>query len=255
MSNLGYEEKVDALSVRIEAHKKYSNFSLEDWLNKNLPFSDGNIILDIGCGSGNLFPVYSKKLSGNGVIVGLDQSAELLFKASLSEDSTRKVLLEWNMNNKFPFISESFNHIISSFAIYYAEDVKTMLKEIERVLKKGGYFLLIGPTDKNATELYEFNKTVFSFERDDKIAKRTNRLEMEFYPASIDIFQNVKIEKIESKLFFPNKTEFLKYYKATLLFDESVKKAGYEPSNDKLLTTKAPSLEISKEMIVVWGAK
>ncbi|GEM_PF-4093513 len=87
---LGYKESIDALSVRIDAHKKFSNFSLEDWLEKNLSFGDGDTILDIGCGSGNFFPVFSRKIGERGVIVGIDQSRELLAKALKSEYACKK---------------------------------------------------------------------------------------------------------------------------------------------------------------------
>jgi len=159
------------------------------------------------------------------------------------------------MDEKLPFIPESFDHVVSSYAIYYAEDVCAILEEIKRVLKPAGKVLLIGPTDRNAEELYAFNENMFGFKRDGKVTIRTNRLEKEFYPAMVKAFSRAISEKIDSKLIFPNKDEFLKYYRATLLFEESVKKAGYEPSYTELSSINFPALEISKEIIVIRGEK
>lgn len=252
---LGYEEKQDALSVRIDANKRFSNFSLEAWCDKHLPFKAENIILDIGCGKGNLFPSYSKKLGKRGVIVGVDQSNELLSEAMECECATSKVLLEWNMNKRFPFIEKNFDYIISTFSIYYVDDVQFICGEIKRLLKTSGEVFLIGPTDNNAKELYAFNKKVFNTERDEKIIRRTNRIEREFLPFITTILGEVSVDKIPSKLVFPDETQFIRYYLATLLFEESVEKTGFEPDAEKLSSFDIPSLEVSKEMIILRGKK
>lgn len=256
VGSLSYTETPDALSIRIRAHKEYSNFSLEDWLDKNITLREGDAILDLGCGGGNLFPAYSDKIGEKGTIVGIDQSADLLEKANvLKTTSSSIVLLKLDINQPFPLIKESFDHVISTFAIYYVEDPILVLEEIKRILKNTGEIVLIGPADKNAAELYEFNKTVFGFGRDDKVSLRTNRLEKEFYPSVDSLFKCVRLEKIPSKLIFPNKMEFVKYYMATLLFEESAIKTGMKPTMLELLSKELVSTEISKEMVVLRGQK
>lgn len=252
-SLLGYQEKVDALSIRIKAHKEFSNFSLENWLDVNLPFKEKNVILDIGCGSGNLLPVYANKIGEKGAIVGIDQSPNLLAEASKLKIDTPFVLLEWDMNNRLPFMEKSFDYVISTFAIYYANDVRSILEDIKRVLKLDGQFLLIGPNDNNAAELYQFNKKIFGFDRNETADRRTNRLNKEFYPIAASIFKNVSLQKIDSKLIFPNKHEFVQYYMATLLFEESIKQAGFRLKYEEIMAIDLPSLEVSKEMIALWG--
>ena len=254
-TSLGYKECKESISIRIEAHKRYSNFSLEDWLEENLPFRKGDIVLDLGCGSGNFFPAYSSMLGDKGVIIGIDKSSELLAEASDKESDSSKILLECDMDHKLPFVAASFDHVVSTFAIYYADDPVCLLEDIWKVLKAGGRFCFIGPTDKNAAELYQFNKLVFGFDRDEKVDLRTNRLEKEFVSASASIFKNVTTDKIQRKLVFPDKGEFVKYYMATLLFEESVKRSGVKPLTEQLISIDFQSLEISKEMIVVWGRK
>jgi SAM-dependent methyltransferase len=254
-SDLGYDEKSDALRIRIEAHKKYSNFSLEDWLAKNLPFAEGDVILDIGCGGGNFFPAYSHKLGREGVIVGVDKGADLLTKARNTAGETPRILLNWDMDQPFPFITESFDHVISSFAIYYARDVAALTKQIRDLLKPGGECLLIGPANQNAAELYEFNMVVFGIGRSEKVGRRTERLEVEFLPAVREEFSSCSSERIDSKLVFPDALEFLKYYRATLLFSESIARSGMPAPNNEVLLSKVACTQVSKEMIVVRGKK
>lgn len=254
---LGYTEKQDNLKVRIQAHKKFSNFSLEGWLDERLPLGAGNSILDIGCGNGNLFPLYDKKLGLSGVIVGCDKSKELLFEAKKINTTASVLLLSWDINHPFPFMERSFNFVISTFAIYYVDNAAAAIQEIHRVLKPAGEVFLIGPTDANARELYEFNRMVFSLKegRDNAVIRRTNRLEKEFWPAVKDVFGSADEFQIPSKLVFPNREEFIKYYLATLLFEESLKKSGKSVSPDYLFSLDFASLEVSKEMIVIHGKK
>lgn len=253
--SLAYTETLDALSVRIKAHKEYSNFSLEDWLDKNVCFRKGDVILDLGCGSGNLFPVYADKIGDQGAIVGIDQNLNLLERAREVKVTSSVVLFKMDINQPLPLIRENFDHIISTFAIYYVEDQMPVLKEMKRVLKNAGEIILVGPSDNNAAELYEFNKTVFGFGRDEKAGLRTNRLEKEFYPNVSLLYEKVCLEKIPSKLIFPNKMEFVKYYMATLLFEESAIKTGMKPTLAELLSKELVSTVVSKEMIVLRGQK
>ena len=255
ITSMGYREKSEALAVRIDAHKNYSNFSLEDWLKETLSFEESDIVLDIGCGSGNLFPVYTQFLGKKGIIVGMDKSKELLSLAMTCYTPTPKIVLRGDMDAYFPFGDNYFDYVISTFAIYYAENIDLTINEINRVLKPSGHFLLLGPTNKNAKELYDFNKVVFGFEKDNKVTKRTNRIEMEFYPRTKTIFQNVTINKIQRKLVFPEKEKFVEYYMATLLFEESAAEAECLPDKKTLIGMEFPSLEISKEMISLTGTK
>ena len=88
---LGYQERQNNLAVRIHAHKQFSNFNLESWIENNLDLKPGAMLLDLGCGNGNLFPIFSKKLGERGVIVGIDKSAELLSEAK-NKSSMNRIL-------------------------------------------------------------------------------------------------------------------------------------------------------------------
>jgi len=253
--SLGYNEKEANLAIRISAHKKFSNFSLEDWIAGHVALKKGSVVLDIGCGNGNLFPAYSEKVGDSGLLVGIDKSLELLREAKNQRCKAPKLLLEYDMNSRLPFVDSSFDYVFSSFAIYYANDVLAIVEEIARVMAAGGEAILIGPTNNNAKELYDFNERVFGFSRDEKINRRTNRIEDEFYPAFQKKFAEVSIEKIPSKLVFPDKGEFLKYYLATLLFEESVKKYGAVFDVNRISDVKLNAFEVSKEMIVLRGKK
>ena len=253
--SISYDEKSEKLAIRIGAHRNYSKFSLEDWLLKKLPLKQSDVLLDVGCGGGNFFKVYDELVGLTGVIVGIDKSAELLEAAARVETACKKVLLEWDMDVVLPFVAASFDLVISTFSIYYALDCGSILNGIRKSLKAGGQLCLIGPTDKNASELYALNKRVFGIARYQEADRRTRRLETEFMPAVKNAFSQTRAEIIDSKIVFPDKRELMRYYMATLLFEESGKKTGKNFKLEDLLDIEWPEAQISKEMIVIWGKK
>ncbi|HRT71394.1 MAG TPA: methyltransferase domain-containing protein [Syntrophales bacterium] len=253
--SLAYTETATALSIRIRAHKEYSNFSLEDWLAAYTALREGSALLDLGCGSGNIFPLYSDRLGPSGLVVGIDQNEELLEKARTVKMAPALVLLRMDLNQPLPFLRGSFDHAISTFAIYYVDDPSLILGEVRRVLKESGEMVLVGPAAGNAGELYTLNEAVFGYGRDEKVTARTTRLEKEFHPLVASLFDDVRLEKIPSRLVFPNKRELVKYYMSTLLFEESVKKTGFSPTEEDLMAMEFGGREISKEMVVLRGKK
>ena len=62
-----------------------------------------------------------------------------------------------NFDRRLPFKNNSFDLVISSFAIYYASNINKTLMEIKRVLKNGGQLFFIGPMPNNK---FEFNEIV-----------------------------------------------------------------------------------------------
>lgn len=116
-------------------------------------------ILDIGCGCGRIAIHFLDYLSGQGQYIGIDSNKELL---SYCVDNISKV----NNNFQFKFIdayngvysqdgklkckdivfpieNESVDIVImwSVFTHMYLADIDSYLKEVHRVLKKGGFFI------------------------------------------------------------------------------------------------------------------
>lgn len=101
-------------------------------------------ILDIGCGDG----IFSEILLGKGKqIIGVD-----LDEIALKEARKRKVykkLIKCNAKN-LPFSSNSFASVLANSSLEHIENLEPVLKEIYRVLTKGGIFILSVPSEKRA---------------------------------------------------------------------------------------------------------
>lgn len=101
-------------------------------------------ILDVGCGDG----IFSEILLGKGkLIIGVD-----LDEIALKEARKRKVykkLIKCNAKN-LPFSSDSFASVLANSSLEHIENLEPVLKEIYRVLKKRGVFILSAPSEKRA---------------------------------------------------------------------------------------------------------
>jgi SAM-dependent methyltransferase len=94
----------------------------------------GKKILDFGCGSG----IYAKLLTKKGAVVkGFDISPEMI---KIAKRENPKLDLKVGSGYDIPF-NEKFDVVLASLVVHYLKDWDRMLKEVKRVLKKGGYFI------------------------------------------------------------------------------------------------------------------
>ena len=101
-------------------------------------------LLDLGCGTGSLI-IFAKKRNSNVDIVGVDVDERVLEIAQRKiQKETLKVRLVKTGASKLPFPDSSFDVVVSTLVFHHLPtDVKKeALKEIHRVLKKNGRFLL-----------------------------------------------------------------------------------------------------------------
>ncbi len=99
-------------------------------------------ILDVGCGDG----VFTKEVFGEGRdIMGIDNSTVELEKNKESGTYT-KLRLEDACNMRCG--DGVFNTVFSNCVIEHIPHLYTLLNEVNRVLKVGGYFVFTVPSDK-----------------------------------------------------------------------------------------------------------
>jgi ubiquinone/menaquinone biosynthesis C-methylase UbiE len=155
------------------------------------------------------------------------------------------------MDVPFPFADHSFDTSFSNFAIYNAANPAFALGELKRTLRPGGEIVLIGPTINNARELYDFNLRLTGKAIDEVTLIRTDRLRREIVPLARDMFSDVREEVINSQLSFPNAEEFLRYYMATMLYEEGAEKEGRTLAEMHAALSADTNLVLSKEMVAV----
>jgi len=102
----------------------------------------GDRVLDIGCGRGKFLDICKKK---NIKAIGVD-------KEKCSVDFCRQYGLEAMMANvyKLPFSNNSFSFIICQSVVEHLNQPLKGLREIKRILKKGGVFIVSVPTPEGS---------------------------------------------------------------------------------------------------------
>lgn len=128
------------------------HFALTGWGLDYLELSDGDHVLDVGCGGGATLRRIEPRVP-NGHLTGLDYSPVSVAK---SRDENRDAIAAGRMDviegsvSEMPFADRSFDKIVTVETFYFWPDPQKDLMEVRRVLKPGGLFLLISEIYDNA---------------------------------------------------------------------------------------------------------
>ncbi len=132
----------DHLNTRISIHEKYSTNKLGfgNWLFSHYDISPNNKILELGCGTGDM---WKSKLDL------VDRSIEL----TLTDFSENMVTVAKNAIGEHNFISygvvnienipytdNCFDRVIANMMLYHVPDLNKGLSEVKRILNDTGYF-------------------------------------------------------------------------------------------------------------------
>jgi ubiquinone/menaquinone biosynthesis C-methylase UbiE len=256
MTDLSYREQREKLDIRIRAHKLYANIDIDEWIEEFLGRRPRHAILDVGCGNGHHLGMYAKHVGAKGHVLGIDREAGLVQQAKQSYEQVPNVEVNVaSMDDPIPVQDASFDTVFSNFAIYNARDPKRTLTEIKRVLKPMGEVVLIGPTRRNAYEIYEYNARLTGTAIDPITLIRTDRLRQEILPLAREVFDTVREEVVNSFLTFPSGDEFLKYFKATMLYEEGAEKLGVTDAQMRTALPPGQEVTLSKEMLCLIASR
>lgn len=181
-----YEDSVvrqSLLHLADDVWKGYPFQNLLDWFNENLPSQSNMQIADIGCSVGRLIGEIAQNYPDS-QCHGLDYSYQMLRQAQdfwvkgksidldLAKRGFEKIQLERKTLSNLhfglaraedlPFEDASLDVVFNSFLLDRVEDPLQTLREMHRVLKKGGLLLSISPFNFQKTmhwnEFYPFDK-------------------------------------------------------------------------------------------------
>ena len=102
---------------------------------------NGQSILDLGCGNGTTVRKLAGLVGAEGHVVGLDITPAMIDKAQ-EKDNPPHVRFVVGDIHQLPFEDQSFEVVISNCVINHAADKEQVYRELYRVLKPKGYFLV-----------------------------------------------------------------------------------------------------------------
>lgn len=105
---------------------------------------DGDKILDVGCGDG--FYLYLLSNLGPKLdLVGVDNDKGALRSAERNLEGKKIKLVQGDLTKKLPFKTDSFDKVVMSEVVEHLSDDIRGLREVKRVLTKGGTLVLSVP--------------------------------------------------------------------------------------------------------------
>ncbi len=110
----------------------------QQWVAERL--SPGARVLDLGCGRGGIV----ERLHGAATWIGVDPDA-----ASLREHRIEGLARCRTGGVALPFAGESFDYVVSSWALEHLPDPGGTFREIARVLRHGGRFFFLTPNARH----------------------------------------------------------------------------------------------------------
>jgi SAM-dependent methyltransferase len=94
-------------------------------------------VLDVACGPGNFTGFFAGRLSGDGFVIGLDNSAAMLERAARDNSCARAVYMRADALS-LPFSDGAFDVVCCSAALHLVPEPISVLNEMVRVLSPGG---------------------------------------------------------------------------------------------------------------------
>jgi ubiquinone/menaquinone biosynthesis C-methylase UbiE len=124
------------------AHKwdRLCHSKAEDKLEKllrNFRLKKGSQVLDLGCGTGILFPHILKAVGKRGRVFGVDLSEQMLLEARRKHRNENIFLICAPAEN-LPFLPGSLDYVIAFASFPHFEKKAKAIQEINRVMKRGG---------------------------------------------------------------------------------------------------------------------
>lgn len=130
------------LNTRISIHQKYSTNKLGfgNWIYSNYKFSPNINVLELGCGTGEMWKGKIDNLPSNSKIYLTDYSEGMVTKAK--ELLGKKDNVFYNVVNieNIPYDDLCFDRVIANMMLYHVSNIPKALSEVRRVLKDEGYF-------------------------------------------------------------------------------------------------------------------
>ncbi len=121
-------------------HQALWTQALRRHLFHQLGLTNAKMILEVGCGTGAILST----IETSGTIHGLDINPTYL---ALARQNTPSALLTTGDGLRLPYANETFNSTLCHFLLLWVRNPQTVLQEMARVTRRGGWVLALAEPD------------------------------------------------------------------------------------------------------------
>ena len=135
-------KSADNLSARISIHKKYSinKFGFGNWIASHYAFRPGSEVLELGCGTGEMWRDHLHLLDKNVHLLLTDISEGMVSSAKNTLGVPENVSYDVVDIEDIPYENGRFGGVIANMMLYHVPDIGRALSEVRRVLSDEGRF-------------------------------------------------------------------------------------------------------------------
>ena len=153
--------------------------SLTTKMIETLVLSGNEWVLDVATGTGRVARPVSKQMKA-GHIVGIDQALAMLYVGHQHKEPISSYAQSAGTADALPFKSNSFDRAFVSFSLHHFGNPSGVVKEVMRVLKGGGRFVVLDPIIEEAKDAVDAALEA----RINQVFRRTHGPEFRFHTAS-----------------------------------------------------------------------
>lgn len=130
------------LNTRISIHEKYStnHQPFGDWIMSHYEIKPNDRILELGCGTGDMWKNKLDLLDAGSYLTLTDFSSGMLETAKKNTQGSPWVDYQVVDIQYIPYEGDAFDIVIANMMLYHVPDLDRGLAEVRRVLKPGGIF-------------------------------------------------------------------------------------------------------------------
>jgi ubiquinone/menaquinone biosynthesis C-methylase UbiE len=140
---------------KIAANMNQGHWDLTTWGLKHVSIKSDFVILDVGCGGGKTISRMARR-AVQGKVYGIDHSEDMVNYSKHDNKkliATKRVEIVQGIAEKTSFEDDFFDLVTAIETYYFWPNLTRAFLEIKRILKKGGYLLIISEMIKDG--IYE----------------------------------------------------------------------------------------------------
>lgn len=216
------ETRTDFLARRRDLNRRYQSEDFDTWLFSRLDVVPGEAVLDVGCGTGAQAIEFGRRAGPSGSVcafdISVDSVAALKANPACGENVEAFVADMVDLGEKVAarWPGRRFDLAHSSYALYYADDVPSVLSQMTDLLLPDGRLAVFTPNRPHGMVDFIRRFAPIPAEVDDSLTFGPRMLE----PFVRTRFKDVSVHLFHNEMQVTETSDAMSFYRATTYFHE-----------------------------------